>query len=497
MARAPQQIFLAGLTAALLAAACSPAPAVPDRTHAWPDELRIQGAVLVAHQDELSEAVLARFHQLAGGDEARIGIEEGAARGSRATAFVEELTASGVEIVHAPAATEGLTALWLAAPPSSSHSPLRAVIDAGGVVLVPAPERPSAGIVPGALLEALGESDGPDRAALPPRTFGVTLGPGTVLELNGRRLRALAGEAHLFVGSANGRASREVTLEAGRPGRANLADLTAWRREAIERTLPPFPPAHPPIPFVPRGTLVIVGGGGMPSPIMETFVEAAGGSEARLVFVPASEADEVGSEPGLVGRWRDMGVASATWIHTKDRERADTDEAFLAPLLDATGIWFGGGRQWNFSDSYYGTTAHRLMLEVLERGGAIGGSSAGASIQAAHMARGDPLGNQNIIAPGYERGLGFIRGVSVDQHFSERNRQADMEELIATYPALLGIGVDEATALVVRQGFGEVIGRSEVHFYDRRQDPEATPVRLGSGGVYDLVRRRIVILPPE
>ena len=117
------------------------------------------------------------------------------------------------------------------------------------------------------------------------------------------------------------------------------------------------------------------------------------------------------------------GAANATWIHTKDRSRADSARAILDPIRNATGLWFGGGRQWNFSDSYYGTTAHRLMHEVLARGGVIAGSSAGASIQAEWMARGDPLGNQKIIAPGYERGLGFIKGVAIDQHFTQRDRR--------------------------------------------------------------------------
>ena len=106
------------------------------------------------------------------------------------------------------------------------------------------------------------------------------------------------------------------------------------------------------------------------------------------------------------GRLRAHGARNVSWIHTKDRARADGDEELLAPLRAARGVWLGGGRQWNFVDSYQNTTAHALLHAVLERGGVIGGSSAGASIQASFMVRGSPLGNREMMSEGYERGLG-------------------------------------------------------------------------------------------
>jgi len=191
-----------------------------------------------------------------------------------------------------------------------------------------------------------------------------------------------------------------------------------------------------------------------------------------------------------------MGVKHATFIHTKDRNKANTDEEFLAPLKNATGIWFGGGRQWNFADSYYGTKAHELMKAVVRKGGVVGGSSAGASIQARYLARATPIGNTRIMAPGYERGgLGFISGVAIDQHFSQRGRQKDMTQLVNRYPQLLGIGIDEATAIIVQESIAEVVGRGKVHFYDRRQPvypdkPDYTA--LPAGSTYDLAARKVV-----
>jgi cyanophycinase len=253
----------------------------------------------------------------------------------------------------------------------------------------------------------------------------------------------------------------------------------------------------PATPCVENGTLFIVGGGGLPAGLMEDFVNAAGGpQDARLVYVPCSEAETIEGRPGMLRTWEKMGVQHATFIHTKDRLRANSDDSFYEPLKSATGIWFGGGRQWNFADSYYGTTTHRLMKEVLDRGGAIGGSSAGASIQARYLARATPIENFRIMAPGYERGgLGFISGVAIDQHFSERRRQPDMTRLTNRYPQLLGIGIDETTALVVRKSIAEVIGKGMVYFYDRNQPvypDRADYVAVEAGQSYDLAGRKVV-----
>ena len=233
----------------------------------------------------------------------------------------------------------------------------------------------------------------------------------------------------------------------------------------------------------------------MPKDLMKQMVEMAGGKEARMVFVPCTDRDEVSGSQRLLATWKAMGVASADVIHTKDRNKANSDEKFLEPLKNATGIWFGGGRQWNFSDSYYGTKAHKLMKDVLNRGGVIGGSSAGASIQGRYLARANPLANFDIMAPGYERGLGFLAGVAIDQHFTQRRRQKDMSSLVDRYPQLLGIGLDEATAIIVRGSEAEVIGRGNVYFYDRNQPVipgEPDFIKLGAGKAFDLEKRSVI-----
>ena len=333
-----------------------------------------------------------------------------------------------------------------------------------------------------------------------PRTVGVELTDDSALVLRGRRIQVVGSGTATFLLAANQRqAARIETIETPTRERyfSEIIDLTEWRRDAIDRTLEPFPVKKPQKPVVENGTLIIVGGGGMPRGLMGRMIELAGGKEkAKMVYVPCSERADVGKRHGMVTMWKRMGVKHATFIHTKDRNRANEDEAFLAPLKDATGIWFGGGRQWNFSDSYYGTRAHKLMKEVLKRGGVIGGSSAGASIQARYLARATPIGNTRIMAPGYERGgLGFISGVAIDQHFSQRGRQKDMTQLVNRHPQLLGIGIDESTAIVVQGSKAEVVGRGKVFFYDRNQpvvDGEPDYLAVPAGGSFDLETRKVI-----
>ena len=336
-----------------------------------------------------------------------------------------------------------------------------------------------------------------------PRQVGLGIEPNTAVVLNARRLR-VAGEgkatALLPAGlyhEAKQQSIAEATSRRQSP-KEFMLDWTQWRRKAIDRTLPQFPPSDRQVPFVENGTLVIVGGGGMPEGLMARIIELAGGPEtAKMVYVPCVEEEEVSAVQGTVVSWKKSGVKHTDFIHTKDRNKANSDEQFLLPLKDATGLWFGGGRQWNFADSYYGTKAHELMKDVLRRGGVIGGSSAGASIQGQYLARATPIENFDIMAPGYERGgLGFLTGVAIDQHFSQRGRQKDMTQLVERYPQLLGIGLDEATAIIVQKSTAEVVGRGKVFFYDRSKpaNEDGTDyVALPEGSSYDLATRTVIL----
>jgi cyanophycinase len=224
------------------------------------------------------------------------------------------------------------------------------------------------------------------------------------------------------------------------------------------------------------GSLVIVGGAMRDPAIRERFVELAGGADARIVVVPTAGGREEydNATCGVAGWWR-MDVRSVTCIHTMDPAEADSDE-FIKPIQDATAVWFNGGRQWRIVDSFEGTRAQEEFMRVLERGGVIGGSSAGATIQGSYLVRGDTSGN-TIMMGDHQVGFGYLRNTAIDQHVLRRNRQFDLIEVIEAHPELLGVGIDENTAIVVQGDEFEVIGESYVLIYDNQST-------VGDGGKF-------------
>lgn len=229
----------------------------------------------------------------------------------------------------------------------------------------------------------------------------------------------------------------------------------------------------------PGGTLVIAGGAAG-ADVYEAFVELAGGAEAPIVVIPtAGGGESYGPHyPGLA-RLRAAGARELTVLHTYDREES-MDPGFAEPIRRARAVWFPGGRQWRLVDAYMGTPVLDEMRALLARGGVIGGSSAGATIQGEYLARGDSATN-TVMMGDHEEGFGFLKGVAIDQHLLARNRQFDLLEVMEARPKLLGIGIDEGTAIVVRGNAFEVIGQSYVAVYSRK-------ARLGEGMPFFLLK---------
>ncbi|HYT94192.1 MAG TPA: cyanophycinase [Gemmataceae bacterium] len=319
-----------------------------------------------------------------------------------------------------------------------------------------------------------------------PGLVGFGIDEGTALILRGRQLQVL-GDSTVTVCLAKSatRATRTFELKPGTP-----ADLTTLRRTAIARAEAPFSPKVAPVPNVPKGSLVIVGGGGMPANVTQKFIELAGGPDALIVVLPIAASD--GPPKATEGNF--FKKAGARNVHTLTARtlKEIEDPKTIELVKKANALWFGGGRQWRFVDAYEGTKAYDLLHDILRRGGVIGGSSAGATIQGDYLCRGSPLGNLEMMCEGYERGFAFLPGVAIDQHFAQRKRFRDMTALIKVYPQLLGIGIDEATALIVKGHVADVMGRSQVHFYDARSRAEGAPeyVSVGAGGRYDLKTRQ-------
>ena len=242
-----------------------------------------------------------------------------------------------------------------------------------------------------------------------------------------------------------------------------------------------------------RGALMVVGGGALGPEIYARFIELAGGRDAPIVVIPTAGGDSVypPNWPGLRGLTA-AGARHVTVLHTLDRTEADR-ENFTEPLRRASGVWFPGGRQWHLVDSYAGTRTERELHAVLARGGVIGGSSAGASILASYLVRGAREGNTVMMAPGYERGFGFLRHTAIDQHVVARDRLDDLPQVLAKHPALLGLSADEGTAWVIEGDRSEIVGRNKAFVYGGRDPTDAGQpyLTLRPGDRYDLAERRV------
>lgn len=252
-----------------------------------------------------------------------------------------------------------------------------------------------------------------------------------------------------------------------------------------------------------NGHLVIVGGNLQSDSIWQRIIDLAGGPDAPIVVIPTA-----GGEPTYDANFssavsfRKLGARNVTVLHTYDPAVADTDE-FVAPLLEAKGVFYGGGRQWRLVDAYAGTKTERAIQAVLDRGGVISGSSAGASIQGSFLARGDTANNQVMIGD-HTVGFGYLKNTAIDQHFLVRNRQFDLFDILKVYPELLGIAIDEDTALIVNKNDAEVFGSTYAAFYDggfwsregselkNLPPPESRFYFLKAGDKYDLGLRKVV-----
>jgi cyanophycinase len=327
-----------------------------------------------------------------------------------------------------------------------------------------------------------------------PDRVGFCVPPGSAMLIRGRHIELLDGQpVTIMLAASAGRHAYEIEL-----AKVPTHDFAMLRRAAIERSLANFPSQVLPPPRVEHGALFIHGGGEMPPEVVQRFFDLAGGKDSPIVVLPIAGGDNLPEDTSRDTRaLTRAGATNVTSLRARARSKVESSE-FAAAINSARGLWFNGGRQWRFVDAYMGTKAEELFRDVLRRGGVIGGSSAGASIQSQYMPRGSALNNTDMMAEGYERGLGFLPGAAVDQHFTQRRRHADMTRLMRRYPQILGIGLDEGTAIIVRDSTAEIIGRGKVHFYDHRSGPPAGDhdyVAAEAGQRYDLAERRLIASP--
>lgn len=218
-----------------------------------------------------------------------------------------------------------------------------------------------------------------------------------------------------------------------------------------------------------KGHLLLIGGGEKPLEAMQKFVELAGGPSAPIVVIPTAS-----SEPDTGEYYVDLfreghGCTDVTPLEIRTKDDAGL-AAHVAAVKRARGIFFSGGDQRRIIEALEDTPVLEAIHARWREGAVIGGTSAGTACQSPLMITGD--GDFTVIRAGaveLSSGLGLFPGVIVDQHFIARQRFNRLLSVILEHPDLLGVGVDEATAVWVRpDSTFEVIGRSAVMVIDAR-----------------------------
>jgi cyanophycinase len=257
-------------------------------------------------------------------------------------------------------------------------------------------------------------------------------------------------------------------------------------------------------PSRPKGSLVIVGGGDRDQSLMRRFVELAGGAgRARIAVVPMASGEPAATGKDMVAELDSLGARS--FVFLVDSAQAET-AAEVRRLDSVTGIWFTGGDQVYITAALGGTASLRAMRQRYQDGAVVGGTSAGAAIMSDSMITGnqtppgDSTGYYGDEYPTITRrrveiapGLGFLPQAIVDQHFIRRERHNRLMSAVLERPTLLGVGIDESTALeVAPDGRWRVLGESEVIVYDARRArvPALAGARLGASDL------RVHLLPP-
>jgi len=227
-----------------------------------------------------------------------------------------------------------------------------------------------------------------------------------------------------------------------------LLALVPWQDTQSSRAATNAEPA--------KGTLLICGGGEMPPKVLARFVTLAGGENARIVLIPtASASADRADADDFASTKLHTKPKSITVLHTRSRDEADKPD-FSAALRDATGVWFSGGDQSRLTAAYLGTRVHQELQRVLQRGGVIAGTSAGAACMSKVMVTG---GDREARSG---EGFGFVDDAIVDQHFLRRSRMNRLLGLLERNPGLAGFGIDEGTALELDANTVAVHGASYV-----------------------------------
>lgn len=262
------------------------------------------------------------------------------------------------------------------------------------------------------------------------------------------------------------------------------------------------------------GQLVIIGGAEDKDgdcKILREFIRRAGGLEAKIVVMTV--ATEMPREVGdnYIRVFERLGVKEIRIVDTVSREDASAP-TYLEAIEKATGVFFTGGDQSRITNVLKGTDIDKVLHKRYREGIVVGGTSAGASMMSSTMiVEGDAQTNPRVETVEIDRGMSFLPEVVIDQHFAQRGRIGRLLAAVAQHPHLLGIGIDENTAVVVNDHKMDVVGEGAVTILDlsgithsnisdilKDEDLALCGVKLHvlpDGYRFDLVTRQALVTP--
>ena len=242
--------------------------------------------------------------------------------------------------------------------------------------------------------------------------------------------------------------------------------------------------------------------------VLRRFVRLAGSRRARIVVVPTASSFQDEVAEAYTDVFTRLGAPAPAVVNPQERTDAHDEEA-VALLDEATGIFMTGGSQLKLSQRFPGTPLGDAIHRAHERGAVVGGTSAGASIMSRFMIS---IGDEGITPrqrhSQLSAGLGLLEGVIIDQHFGQRARYGRLMSMVAASPSLIGIGIDEDTAIEVRESRTFTVhGSGAVFVLDcRHASSDAPDARRGAplmvsgavvhslpaGSTFDLAEMKLV-----
>ncbi len=220
----------------------------------------------------------------------------------------------------------------------------------------------------------------------------------------------------------------------------------------------------------PKGKLVIIGGGSRPSAMVDRIIKESGiDTSGYGIILPMSSAEPDSAIYYSGKQFIEKGIKNIYGLDFIKDEILTISK--IDSIRNAKMIYISGGDQNRFMDIVAGTLIEKAIHESYAKGNLIAGTSAGAAIMSKMMISGSELKHpdyastfKNIDAENIEikTGLGMLTNVIIDQHFVKRSRYNRLISAVIEHPDMLGIGIDEATAILVCGNNAEIIGDSQV-----------------------------------